>query len=47
MKNFILGFILGSIIFGVGVAYATVAVLYNSNNQEVGTDANPLYVEVI
>lgn len=47
MKNFIIGFVLGSIIFGVGVAYATVAVLYNSNNEEIGTTTRPLYIEVI
>lgn len=47
MKNFILGFILGSIIFGVGVALAAPGVLYNITNQPIGTTANPIYIELI
>lgn len=47
MKNFILGVVFGVIIGGTFVAFADVGVLFNSLNEEIGTTAKPLYVEVI
>ena len=47
MKQFILGFVLGSVIFGVGVALAAPGVLYNMTNQPIGTTANPIYIQLI
>lgn len=45
MRNFIVGFVLGAIMFGVGSAWAAYAVLYNNQNQPVGVTGNPLYVQ--
>jgi hypothetical protein len=47
MKNFILGFVAGVTLGSVTVAYASVGVLFGSDNIEKGTDSNPLYVEVV
>ncbi len=47
MKQFIIGFVLGASIFGVGVALAAPGVLYNITNQPIGTTANPIYIELI
>jgi hypothetical protein len=46
MRNFIYGFILGSIVFGVGVALAAPGVLFTINNQPIST-SNPVYVRGI
>ena len=47
MRNFLYGFIFGLILGGVTIAYADVGVLFNSLGTEIGTDSNPLYVEII
>ena len=47
MKQFIFGFVLGSVIFGVGVALAAPGVFYNMTNQPIGTTANPIYIQLI
>jgi hypothetical protein len=47
MKQFVLGFVLGSVVFGVGVALAAPGVLYNMTNQPIGTTANPIYIQLI
>lgn len=43
MKRFILGFVLGATLFGVGVALAAPGVLFTINNQPV-SNSNPVYV---
>ena len=47
MRNFILGFILGSIVFGTLAWAATRATLEGGNGVELGTTANPIIVELI
>ena len=47
MKQFIIGFIFGASIFGVGVALAAPGVLFNTQNVPVGTTSNPIYFQSI
>ncbi len=47
MRKFIIGFILGSVIMGIGIAFAAPGVLYDILNIEIGTDSNPVYIEII
>lgn len=46
MLKFTLGFVLGAVTFGAIFVYADVGVLFNSAGTEIGTTANPLYIEV-
>lgn len=48
MKNLLIGFIIGFVL-GSTTLYvlADVGVLFNSNNVEIGTLTNPLYIQEV